>query len=240
MYKHIFSLLIFLILSLLTCNSAFKDNFPTCESYVANTYLYMALGICIIGYTTFVMSNYQLQINFWNILCIFVLSLLLIIFMHMIPSKNFISMHFIWLLLLLCLGAILYPSIVSSNNYIIGNALLITILIFFVMTCVAYLGYDKMVGYKETFGIVLFVALLTIILLELFYIIIGYPENMRRNISYFVILLFSVFIIYDTIMLKERSRLCSKKINPANYPKESVHFVLDLLNIFVRTLYLSQ
>ena len=64
----------------------------------------------------------------------------------------------------------------------------------------------------------------------------SYPKKKRRIVSYFVVVLFALFIIYDTVLLQKRATMCSNSTNPANYPKESVNIILDLLNIFVRLL----
>lgn len=48
-------------------------------------------------------------------------------------------------------------------------------------------------------------------------------------ISYVAILIFSLFVSYDTSHMFE---MASKCINFPNYPKSSLSFFLDLLNLF--------
>ena len=78
----------------------------------------------------------------------------------------------------------------------------------------------------------LLVALLAVIIVELTMIFMGnYDYKTYRMISYFVILLFSLFVSYDTTKMFEYAKNC---VNSANYPKASVGFFLDLINLFVR------
>ena len=81
----------------------------------------------------------------------------------------------------------------------------------------------------------LLVALIMIILIELYLIFIRqkYPTRIHRYIGYFVITLFSLFISYDTQLMFEEAEQCRKY---ANYPESSMKFILDIINIFVRTL----
>jgi FtsH-binding integral membrane protein len=86
----------------------------------------------------------------------------------------------------------------------------------------------------------LFISLLVIILFELGNIIFNRdPVSLIKNYrttSYIVIILFTLFVSYDTqrmIMLKE---MCSSL---PNYPKFSLDFFLDVLNIFKRIVFLK-
>ena len=85
----------------------------------------------------------------------------------------------------------------------------------------------------------LLVALIMVILIELYFIFIkqGYPANIHRYIGYFVITLFSLFISYDTQLMFEEAEQCRKY---ANYPESSLKFILDIVNIFVRLLSLRR
>ena len=98
--------------------------------------------------------------------------------------------------------------------------------------------FEKIINHVGPVGIFLLICLIAVILYELFYIFFqkSYPKKKRRIVSYFVVVLFALFIIYDTVLLQKRAMMCSNSTNPANYPKESVNIILDLLNVFVRFL----
>ena len=79
----------------------------------------------------------------------------------------------------------------------------------------------------------LLVGLLAIIVISLVNVFFTKDLEMYKKtsvyISYVVILLFSLFVSYDTSKMFNMAKLC---INYPNYPKNSVDFFLDLLNLF--------
>ena len=220
-------------------NFAFKDGKPSCKPYLINTYLYLALAITFIG---FVLTSKYVEKNAVEILPLFLFTIIGIIALSY--TKNIIASHVIWLGIVLLLGLMIAPLfylVQDENNQQVFNALLSTLVVFFMSTIVAFIGHDSIKKHLGSFGLILFVILLSIIFIELYYIFIAksYPRNTHRMISYFVIVLFSFYIVYDTVRIKERAKLCSET-NPANYPKESLDFVLDVINVFVRFLSLSR
>lgn len=131
----------------------------------------------------------------------------------------------------------------------INRTIMIVSCIFFFMTLVVYL-FPKF--FESTYGILgvgLFVSLLSIIIIELIYLIYrsvalkkDYSfSEINKYISYFVIVLFTVFISFDTQTLKNRSKTCKESsiFDYPNYPFESLDIILDLINLFVRILGLS-
>jgi len=225
----------------LISHNAFKNGKAVCESYIMNSYLYIALGVCIIGYSSFLLIDTDIISKTKGtgiILMSMVLSFVFLIGLLVTLNKNVIQSHIFWLLLIITFGIILTPSIINTTNPLIADALLITAIIFFSMSIIGYVGYDKIINHVGIFGVFLFVCLLAIILYELFYIFFqkSYPKKKRRHVAYLVILVFALFIIYDTVLLQKRAMICSDTNNPANYPKESVSIILDLINIFIRIL----
>lgn len=230
-------LLIFSLLVLYSINiSAFKNGLPTCKNYVMNTYLYLALSICFIYFIVINFKEY-----FQYSLLAFIVGIIILITMAFIQNntaENVITHHILWIAFLVCLSFMTIPIINFSSIENIYFALFATFLIFLVMSMIVYI-YPKF--FETTFHFAfpgLLLALITIILIELYYIFIRgkYPENMFRIISYIVIVVFSLFISYDTRLMFEEAKMCRKY---ANYPRSSLKFILDLVNIFVRTLSLQ-
>ena len=222
-------------------NFAFKDGKPTCEPYLINTYLYLALAITFIG---FVLTSKQVEkhANDIPLFALFLFTIGGIIALSI--TKGVVASHIIWIGIVLLLGLTMAPLfylVRNDDGQKAFSALVSTISVFLVSTLVAFMGHDSIKQYLGSFGLMLFVVLLSIILIELYYIFIAesYPQNTHRMISYIVIALFSFYVVYDTVRIQERGKICSKT-NPANYPKESLSFVLDVLNIFVRFLSLSR
>ena len=72
--------------------------------------------------------------------------------------------------------------------------------------------------FDKTFSFVfpgLFIALLTIILIELYFIFIlgNYPKKYFRIISYAVIVLFSLYISYDTQLMFYEAKKCKYTVS---------------------------
>ena len=62
-------------------------------------------------------------------------------------------------------------------------------------------------------------------------IITGNYKKNKLIMSYIVIILFSIFIAYDTNRLAYYAKTCVKS---PNYPHHSMNLFLDIINIFVR------
>ncbi len=237
------------ILCLLIFNFAFKNGSPTCNNFIVNSYLYIGLGVILLGLFTYAFEYYNINFNFYTTILSFILTLILIFaFSYVRTSKNIILNHIIWLFLIIGFSIMIYPMI-SLPQYkpYINRTLMIVACIFFIMTLVVYL-FPKF--FESTYGILgvgLFVALLSVIIVEIIYLIYKVVNKdykfteFNKFLSYFVIVLFSVFISFDTQTLKIRSKTCKESniFNYPNYPFESIDIILDLINLFVRILGLS-
>lgn len=226
----------FLLIMYLINIYAFNKGYPTCENYVTNTYLYLALSVCYIYFNIINFKDYT-QYSFLA----FILSIFLLIYMNIIFPKTkegIFANHLIWFAFLTCLSFMIIPGIRLSSMEAIQLALLITFGIFIIMSLIVY-NFPKF--FEETFGYIypgLFLALLMVIIIELFFIFVlnDYPENIYRYVSYFVIVLFSLYVSYDTKLMFIEAKMCRRY---ANYPKSSLKFILDVVNIFIRTLSIS-
>jgi FtsH-binding integral membrane protein len=234
------------LLCFLIFHYSFKNGQPTCNRFIMNTYLYIALGLSILGTVCYLFDFYKIDIGFGPFLFIFILTLGIIIYIHFVsPKKNILLNHILWLLLIVCFGLTLSP---LTNNELykpyIFRTIQIVMFIFFFMSLVVYLFPNFFLNTYSTMMMGLFVALIVIIIIEVIKIIYkGYTNNWEmtnvdKGISYFVIVLFSLFVSYDTTTLKIRSKNCKESsifLYP-NYPVESLNIILDLLNLFVRVL----
>ena len=240
-----FGITLAVVFIILIANSAFKNGTPTCKNYLSNTYLYLAFALTIVGLVsgslpktgelaTIIQNGFFL----WLILLI-----ILVIWFSSIPAKNIVGTHFLWLSLILLLAFIISPLIGISSGNTILQSIMITIIIFLAMTIVAVMFEDKLRGHLSLIGTALLITLFAVIVFELFAIFTGFykkNENIRRMVSYFVIFIFSMFLVYDTVSIRKRAGECSEKSNPPNYPRESFDLFIDLINIFIRMLGLSR
>lgn len=260
--KSIFYLFIFAFILLLFIlnNSAFDDNLPTCNNFVVNVYLYLALSVCsiaifsyLINYILFGKSRQYytpLELNeifnsigspfyIFSIVMTFVL-IMLIAFTNGFDNNNVGYNHVIWLLFLFFISVTIYPKLkdITTYNYV-DNALLITSIIFIVMTYFYYMFSDLFLNNMNSIGMGLILSLVVIIIVELINLLFfkryQYSLSFFKITSYLVIILFSVFISYDTAEMALRGKECSSL---PNYPKFSIDFFMDILNLFSRILFL--
>ncbi len=240
-------------------NYSFDDNVPTCNNFVINIYLYLALSVCLIGLFAYLI-NYSLFKKTSNLYKpledaliykslggpYYLLSLLLtFVFVILISisqafgNENIFYNHLIWLFFLFFIAYTLYPRFKSIYSYqFVDDAILITSVIFVAMTYFYYMFSDFFEQYNSAIGMGLLIGLIAIIIVELLHFLFFMSNrslSFMKFMSYIVIILFSMFVSYDTFEMVKREEQCTSL---PNYPKLSVDFFLDLLNLFSRVLFL--
>ena len=239
--KELAKLVSFTILLFLIVFSSFnKNGSVSCKNYLTNTYLYLILGILIIGFVSEKSIVYVKDYKKYYFWITFLVTIVSLVVFHLIPHENVVIGHLLWIFIMSLLGFMIFPLMSISSNTVIFESLVLTMAIFVVMTLFSfflYKYYKLSDSFLRKMGLGLFITLITIILVEIFFILSGYPRQIHRMISYFVIFLFIIFLLYDTTSMINRSKKCvenPKSIHYPNYPKESLDLILDLLNIFVR------
>ena len=228
-YLHII-ILCGIILVYIMKNFSFKNGSPTCDNFILNVYLYLAFSIVSVALSSyfynyifntpnnrhkymttlqsFTSGGFGIYIIVSYLICfglIFYLS-----FSESFGNKNFKFIHIIWLLFLFLISSGVYPYFKSIEyKDIVEDALLITGSIFAIMSSIVFMFptfFEKTYNFM-TMG--LFISLLVIIFFELGNIIFNRdPNSLIKNFkttSYIVIVLFTLFVSYDTqrmIMLK--------------------------------------
>ncbi len=173
---------------------------------------------------------------------------------NMSTYKNHILNHVVWLFVLFSISALFYPlfKLKVTYNYI-DNAAIYVLMVFIVMSGIVYANYNKMKNLNNnTFnwiGMGLMGGLLTIIFGSLLLIIFSMfglipMQNflsIHKFILYAAIILFSLYISYDSIYIIKRTKTCNEKnVNYyPNYPMESFQIFIDLYNIFADLLELK-
>lgn len=238
------SILVFIVILFAILNNSIKDMKFVCNKYLLNTYLYILLTLNIIA--IFVLSIEYSKINFDISLpiffCVALLSIICIILLHYIPATQLILKHIIWLVLVLSIGTTFYPMYNSyrNNKGAILSAILTTMALFLILSGIAYWKPNWI---SLSWGPVLFFLLLAGIVGEVIMLffyktqITKTEKSNSRWFTYFFILLFMAYILYDTKRLQINAKEC---VDPnADYIKESLGLFLDIFNIFVRILSLS-
>jgi len=243
----------FIIILYLISQFSFKNGKPTCDNYVFNVYLYLAMSITLIGLFAYVINNlisapnekHELmpmtyihqKLGMYSIIGI-ILSFVFIIMMAFTPSfskEGHTYNHIIWIGFIASISVMIYPYFKSIElASIVDDALISTALVFIFMSIIVYLNPSFFSGTYNYVMPGLIVGLLSVILVSLFNLFITKDTEVFKStqiyLSYVVIILFSLFVSYDTSKMFEMARLCVKY---PNYPKNSVDFFLDLLNLFV-------
>jgi FtsH-binding integral membrane protein len=175
---------------------------------------------------------------YWvSLLSSFIL-VIMIAFRALYSKDGHILNHILWILFILSISVMIYPAFKDEKTYEhVDNALLSTSIIFILMSAIVYL-YPSFFQKTYNFMIVgLTIGLIAIIIVEIISLFfISKSENYkswRKYLTYFIILLFSLFVSYDTIGVFNQAKYC---VNYPNYPKSSLNFFLDILNLFTSLL----
>lgn len=118
-------------------------------------------------------------------------------------------------------------------------------LVFIIFITMSYVVYTFPLFFENSYSYVV-PGLLVALLASIIFSIINYFTSKSRKsfintakiISYFGIVIFSIFISYDTSRVFQNEKLCNMKRIP-NYPKESFDFFLDVINIFQKILFIK-
>jgi FtsH-binding integral membrane protein len=228
-----------LILSIIITYSVFPKFQITCNHYVMNTYLYitMAFTLLYVFLQLYDIMNVDKKANFGSLIGMFILSIGLIICIQTTSPKNILLKHVLWILFLAINSFIFYPLFKNIDHRILHNTFITTIIITFLLSCIVYI-YPDIISFS--IGPILFTTLFVVIIVELVNIFLTKNrENMNKKqkwISLFCILLFCLFILYDTKVLLYNAQICNIRTNYPDYISESFHIFLDMLNIFIHLL----
>ena len=215
----------------------FKDGKPTCNNYVINVYLYLAISLLVLGLLSTYIPWEKMHIH---PLLLFISSIVFIVLISL--QKDFqkdtnqvLYSHIYFALFVLSISGTFWIYLKhSSFKPYINSTILIVSLIFTFMSMLVYLYPSFFIDtYSRAMGGLL-IALLVIIVIELisfFSVAKYYGSPTHKLISYIAILVFSLFISYDTSRVIVLADMCKKY---PNYPKTSVSFFLDVINLFAR------
>lgn len=225
-------ILLSLVLLFMIYKNAFQKGKPHCNHFVRNVYLYLALTIVLCaGFVKFYHSLLDIKQVKKYLLLSFVVTILSIIILATRPifsKSGYILNHIVWLIFIASISFSLYP----YYNYNVKSAMMMTTIIFLLMTSIVEIipNLIKQTYKKMMMGLLF--ALIAIIISELYLFFTNqYSAFLYKIISYIVIVVFSLFIIYDTSRLYHYAKQC---IHSPNYPLLSTNLFLDVLNIFVR------
>ena len=164
-----------------------------------------------------------------NIFIYIILPLLLIVGYGFLPKNTSIYIRFILITFFALLkGILIYLISEDEEDNILESAMLSTVITFIGMTILGficfYLGYDT-----RWMGIYLFAALIGLIIARIV-MIFRKPSNQTKiYIIYFAIMLFSLYIVFNTNTVM----MYSYKLNKEDYVSPALNFYIDFINLFL-------
>ena len=220
-------------------NTAFKGGKFTCNRYILNTYLYILLALVIISLQNITMERQDVPVESifgvfrgWaGLILLLVISIGLLMFLMSINPQRVILKHIVWLVFVLFLGVLAYPTYlqtIQENTVIVTLLTTICILVGF-----SVLAFIKPEWISLSWGPVLAFILLGAIIGELCYYFFSKDKKVTgrsKAMSYFFIGLFVLFILYDTKKIQVNAKNC--KTSSVDYINESLGIILDALNLF--------
>ncbi len=230
------------VATIVLMRTAFNKGKPTCRHYLFNTYLYVFTSLALVGLFVQLMDRYQAinpysyglvkQMGIgWVIVLLLASIAVLLITMSVSPTQPILK-HSWWVILVFFLSIIFYPMYHLSRHLNLFYSTLLTVAIMMgLLTTIAFIR-PEWISLK--IGPVLLMALLIGIILHLALIFSGTAWNrggLAKWLAWFMVLLFSIFILYDTKRIQVLAKAC-RSAKDADYVNNSLAFLLDLINLF--------
>lgn len=217
-----------------------KENEPTCDNYVLNTYLYTLFQFLVISIIlVLAYENTELEsliigmLTSWIGFIIFIVAYV-VLFMtlkSLNPKRNQLALYTTWMGVVSMFAILMYfPVKLAHMLGFLKTAIVLTLAL---TSTMSYLGIrygDDLVKFDWD-------AFLT---LALFVLIIAYFAlplmGLATNTTYIVLscislVIFSLLLLSFNKQLVERSKTCHKDNNP-NYPLEATEIGIKIINVF--------
>lgn len=234
-----------IVLAIFTNSFSFTPVFAfQCKNYVLNTYLYFLLtwGIALIvvysldqlytqkGAPLSAVPVYKTP--FRIVTAILFLGLIWVLFA---VRGHIYAEHFIFLLWTAIAGVFLYYMFVR-NRTIFYNSMSAVVAVLIIFSTVSVLFPDLISNNVMVYLMGILATIIVVRIVEILlhaFDVITYEETrtMSKGISYVAIVLFTLFLIYDTNLIRKSASLCNIRSNPPNYIHSSLGIFLDTLNL---------
>lgn len=236
-----------LLLAIVIYMLSFKDGKQVCDNYVLISYLYAVFYICLTAYVTIMtFVSYPSILKFlldkkvpfygYVAIVVFVLIAYIALFFTtiLLPKRFLITKHILSLVVTLLGGIILSIIFATYAPDAIFIAFILTILLFVLLTLIAWKFQDYIVSRLNIVFIIMFVVL---ILLELVFLTF-FPNSIFTSIIIFVVLIALCYILLvKTKKLIENSKKCTDDGVP-DYVNEGLGLLLSFQNLLLQILQL--
>jgi FtsH-binding integral membrane protein len=209
-----------------------------CDQYYGKTFSHLAVALTIAA-TSAEYSDLGKSISvpsspFLSFLLSLVISLILLFGVSWTSPGNPMKYVF-FLLFAYWMGQVMKPFVNNLEaNKLLVRVLLLTLGVFIGLTAVGFYDNQNTLG----FGPYLLAALMGLIVTRLLIYTFATSEERAKAenwLSLIGVAIFSVFIVYDTQLIKANARICKSLLRSGrkpDYPAESLGLFLDFLNLF--------
>ena len=201
---------------------------PGCPYFLLHTFGHLLGGLVITGLST--ENLYWTDIDKKPITHIFVLVLTFLLLLTILFSDPGPFKYIVFVLFCIVLGQILSGFVKRlESEHILSSTLLLTGAIFIAMTGLALFDKGNMLSWKAYLFVGLVGLIVASIGVSLFAKTPKDAGRFQQWLSWFAVVLFTLFVGYDVQVLQTHAKAC--KQDP-DYVNESINVYLDVLNLF--------
>ena len=219
---------------------SFKNGKQVCDNYILISYLYALFYICLTAYIMLLIfiNSKSIKLNLeWYIYLAILIGIIivysvLLLTVILLPKRFVIAKHVLSLLVILIGSVILSVIFITYAPDAIIIALLMTIILFVLMTIIAWKFQDYI---SSKIPLILFVMFFVIIIIEgiLFYV---FPNSIVTWIVIFIVLMMLCYLLLvKTKKMIENSKKCKDEGIP-DYVSEGIGLLLSFQNILLQIL----
>ena len=236
-----------IVLAIFTNSFSFAPVFAfQCKNYILNTYLYFLLtwGIALLLVSAFdqlyTVKGAPLKSSPLNspiATIITIIASIGLLFLLFRVRGNIYAVHFVYLLWTATISILLYRLFVRNRD-LFYKSMVSVVAILVIFTIISFIFPDLISNKVATylFGILIAIIVARIVEIILYAFDVISPEDgrkMSKGISYVAIVLFTMFLIYDTDMIRKKASTCNVRsfFNAPNYVESSLGIFLDSLNL---------
>lgn len=201
-------------------------------------FLFKVFGLLILQlFITYIIAfniNTLTILNKGSTILFAILSIAIILIIGLVPMPIYFK------LILFTLFSIIMGLLLSSIKYIvpkdiIQTALIGTISIFILMILLSLLLYGMGIELGEKVGVILFIILFISIISIIVFRLMNKYEQYKKYIAIFLLVIFGIYIIYDTHRI-----LSDSKYYNSDYVTAAIDYYLDVINIFINLINVQQ
>ncbi len=217
-----------LLLTFFIFFSAFnKKGLPTCNRFLINTYAYILFMILFI-FNFIEYLTIQPTAIAQNYFLLFILNISLLIPLLIISLSNPILKLFILILWLSSFAFLMYPLKLRLEQKSTADLEKLMLIFIFIIIAASILSIILPAKFFNGLSLPLFIGLLGLIFAQIVDVLLG--SNNNKTISSIAVILFTIFISYDTHLAIVASKNC--KEDKADYIQYSMGLFLDFINLF--------